>query len=697
MTATGMSCAGLPLLLPLLLLLLLSSCLFPGVLGAGVVGIQTLTGKGDTFAAYAFNKWKIVYPSTQVSRKAQLSIKFGGLALSGEGNGGAAIANIPVRVVTNSSQDFASTSVPLTNDEQQSAGGTLRTIPAFIGSVAIIFNLTEVSTLTLTREALVGIFSGSISTWNDARLVATNPALASVSQPIKVYVRSDADASTYTLTSALSSMDGTWAANFGATATPTVWDQVTARVPAFTPLRRSTQVEECLEVTRNPYSIGYVDFRTARLYLAKVAGITNRAGTPGVLPTTDALMSAGRDAKNALASNPGAYWNLVDGAGSASYPLAMASHVVLKTGHPSNCRLNYEVVRFVYWLLKEPAANTLAIANNYITLPEELAVLVRPSLREFRCVNGLRIYSKILADIVNEANDTVGQLFVISIAATCAMIVVVLAGIVLYWHRARVNSVLTVTIGPDNEVSMHTMHKSAASRDPLKAAQVEALSRLSHNGMYVIVHVLLLVLFWISYGQLPDGLVYNDTYYGLLVLGTVYTVVASVLMLGAAGYMLMNPRIKRRIHGLNFSSDDLVMMFFEFMWDVLRLVSVALLDLPMFAVAIQVMSSDTRWVYLVVFCCKSHWSHLITFCSHTQSIAAIVIVGLAASGIGIGYNMTFLMSTVAGWNHFWKARTIFLDKQAHLTVANRDYSAMPGSSMAQAPTSIPTFVVQPSQ
>eukprot|EP00808_Paulinella_micropora_P021979 g60728.t1 len=62
------------------------------------------------------------------------------------------------------------------------------TIPIFHSPLALTFHLPQwgpnhVPQFTLTRDALCGIFTGNIDTWDDPALGATNLALADVVPP----------------------------------------------------------------------------------------------------------------------------------------------------------------------------------------------------------------------------------------------------------------------------------------------------------------------------------------------------------------------------------------------------------------------------------------------------------------------------------------------------------------------------------
>lgn len=81
--------------------------------------------------------------------------------------------------------DPQNVTVPLTNVFQGFAQW-----PITVAQTIVMYNLpTSIipyGTLNLTHEALCDIWTGGINMWNDSRLVANNPALASVNHTLTV-------------------------------------------------------------------------------------------------------------------------------------------------------------------------------------------------------------------------------------------------------------------------------------------------------------------------------------------------------------------------------------------------------------------------------------------------------------------------------------------------------------------------------
>lgn len=94
------------------------------------------------------------------------------------------------------------------------AGSDLVEIPAYISPIAIAFNLgADVKTLDLTPEVLAGIFAGTITTWNDPAIAATNSGVTLPDTKITPVHRSDKSGTTGNFTDYLSTAGGgAWSA-----------------------------------------------------------------------------------------------------------------------------------------------------------------------------------------------------------------------------------------------------------------------------------------------------------------------------------------------------------------------------------------------------------------------------------------------------------------------------------------------------
>ena len=118
--------------------------------------------------------------------------------------------------------DFAGSDARLKDDELAStfagcaAGTKAIDLPVYISPIAIVYNVDGVDDLNLDAATIAGIFSGTITTWNDPAIAALNPDATLPSAPITVVHRSDDSGTTKNFTDYL------------AQNAPTVW---TSRPP----------------------------------------------------------------------------------------------------------------------------------------------------------------------------------------------------------------------------------------------------------------------------------------------------------------------------------------------------------------------------------------------------------------------------------------------------------------------------------
>ena len=93
------------------------------------------------------------------------------------------------------SLDFAGSDSALNEEELASAtercyGGAGIDVPVYVSPIAVAFNIDGVTELNLSADVVAKIFSGAITTWDDAAITALNPD-ADLSGAITVVHRSD--------------------------------------------------------------------------------------------------------------------------------------------------------------------------------------------------------------------------------------------------------------------------------------------------------------------------------------------------------------------------------------------------------------------------------------------------------------------------------------------------------------------------
>lgn len=188
-----------------------SQCTYYAVLASVVLAITlpvtaqtSLTGAGATFPAPIYTKWFNQYQSignVQINYQA-----------NGSGGG--------IKGVTDGTVDFGASDMPMT-DEQLKAfkdkhNFGILLFPTVLGAVVPTYNVPGVTKeLNFTPEALVGIFLGKITTWNDAEIAKANPGVTLPSDKIVVVHRSDGSGTTFCWTDYLSKVSPEWSSKVG--------------------------------------------------------------------------------------------------------------------------------------------------------------------------------------------------------------------------------------------------------------------------------------------------------------------------------------------------------------------------------------------------------------------------------------------------------------------------------------------------
>ena len=138
-------------------------------------------------------------------------------------------------------------------------------LPLVTGPIALSYNLSGVDKLVLTPKVLVGIFGGTIKTWNDPAIAEINPGVTLPSDAIATVHRSEDSGTTDNFTKYLTAAGG-WTFEGGK-----AWT-----APGGTGAQGSDGVAKAISSTTG--SIGYVEWGFAVDNKLKIADIDNGGG-----------------------------------------------------------------------------------------------------------------------------------------------------------------------------------------------------------------------------------------------------------------------------------------------------------------------------------------------------------------------------------------------------------------------------------
>ena len=335
----------------------------PAGLPAGSIAVS---GTGATFPAPIYATWTFAYLS--VDPVAAVNYQ-----PTGSGAGKKAIVDRTV--------DFGG-SDSLLNDKEYATGGDLQMYPMLAGAVVPVFNLTDatgkvITNLTLSRDTLVGIFLGTITKWNDTKLVKQNPKVTLPDKPITTAHRSDGSGTTEIFTKALSSFSADWKSKVGGAST-VQWPNG---------IGGPGNAGVAAAVKNTPSSIGYVELSYALENKIPYALMINKSGVT-VKASAKTLQSAMSDFAGKFDSKLTV--TLVDAPGRLSWPIAGYTYVIVHTKTMTDCNKAATMLGFFKWALTSKEAASMASNLGYAVLPGEVRSQTLAKLAEVTC-NGLRV------------------------------------------------------------------------------------------------------------------------------------------------------------------------------------------------------------------------------------------------------------------------------------------------------------------
>ena len=118
--------------------------------------------------------------------------------------------------LTSKTVDFGASDAPMNGKQDSLVTSPVIHIPITAGAVALSYNLPEVKdTLQLSPEVVAGMFLGTITKWNDPKIVALNKGVKLPATSIVIAHRSDGSGTTNIFTTYLSKVSPDWMTKVG--------------------------------------------------------------------------------------------------------------------------------------------------------------------------------------------------------------------------------------------------------------------------------------------------------------------------------------------------------------------------------------------------------------------------------------------------------------------------------------------------
>jgi phosphate transport system substrate-binding protein len=263
-----------------------------------------LNGSGASFPFPIYSKWFKDFSKQEKGIRVDYQSK-------GSGAG--------IQDLINGTVDFAASDAAMSEEEMSKVKQGVVLLPMTAGEIVLIYNLKGVDKLKLSRAAYAGIFSGTITKWNDPAIAATNPGVALPDKAITVVTRSDSSGTSYVFSGHLAAISEEFNKSVGKSKQPN-WPSSGKFVAAPKNDGVTAQVQQ------NEGAIGYVEYGFAKLTGWKqIAQLENKSGNfVAAGPETGAAALASSEFPGGTLPNSDVP-NLIawswDPAGADSYPI----------------------------------------------------------------------------------------------------------------------------------------------------------------------------------------------------------------------------------------------------------------------------------------------------------------------------------------------------------------------------------------
>ena len=316
-----------------------------------------LTGAGATFPYPIYSKWFADY-----AQRTGVKINYQSI-----GSGGG------IRQLSEQTVDFGASDGPMSDQELANAkGGPVLHFPTVMGAVVITYNVPGLNRpLNLSGDVIADIFSGKITKWNDARIVAQNRAVTLPNSDILVVHRSDGSGTTYIFSDYLNSVSPSWASSLGK-GKEIKW-----------PVGLGGKGNEGVagQVKQMAGSVGYVELAYAKQNKLAYANVRNAAGT-FVTPSIASVTAAAASMK--LPKTTDYRVSIVNAPGKGSYPISSLTWILVYQNQPDRVK-GAKIVNFLRWAYKD--GEKAASALDYAPLPAPMVAALQSRLKAIN-VNG---------------------------------------------------------------------------------------------------------------------------------------------------------------------------------------------------------------------------------------------------------------------------------------------------------------------
>ena len=310
--------------------------------GGAAADVAQINGAGATFPYPIYSKWfseyNTLHPDVRINYQSQ-----------GSGAG--------IRQLTNRTVFFGASDQPMNDDQLASAPGQILHFPTVLGAVVPVYNLEGVTQdLKFSGPVLADIVLGTITKWNDPRLVKLNPGVPLPDRNITFVHRSDGSGTTFVWADYLSKVSPEFKSTVGADSS--------LKWPVGIGGKGNEGVAGL--VSQTPGSLGYVELIYALQNNITYGAVQNAAGS-FVKASIESVTAA---AEGAAADMPADFRvSITNPPGERAYPIGSFTWILMYQ-NPDDKAQARVMVEFMKWALTD--GQTHARELGYAPLPQNV-------------------------------------------------------------------------------------------------------------------------------------------------------------------------------------------------------------------------------------------------------------------------------------------------------------------------------------
>src|SRR2546426_3166909 len=312
-----------------------------------------INGAGATFPNIIYQDWILTYSQTHADVK---------LNYQSIGSGGG------IRQFSDGTVDFGGTDAPMNDSAIAAIPGNVLHIPTVLGAIVVTYNVPGVTQqLKFTPDVIAGIFLGTITKWNDARITSVNPGVTLPATDIVVVHRSDGSGTSFGFTDYLSKVSPEWAQKVGK-GTSVSW-----------PVGLGGKGNEGVAATvvQAPGGIGYVELAYATSNKMSFGQVRNSSGK-FITPSLESVTAALAGALKALAPTTDFRISITNPDGADAYPIATMTWLLVHKTYADIAKAK-ALVQFIWWA--ETDGQSRANELGYAALPQQLRPWIESRLK----------------------------------------------------------------------------------------------------------------------------------------------------------------------------------------------------------------------------------------------------------------------------------------------------------------------------